>query len=339
MADISKGNLLRGQQYDPQDDLVTPFTEQVVNHAPGAGPVALGNARTEIVPEDAAASRVRVYSPPTSTLDSYVLSYPTTVNLSGAFPDVLSSITTTYNTSGGDGMHTNTGHGVAAGSNPSLSLSADTRSQATTSVMPDVIINITQKWAQNVPAIVYLFYINSSATMSSILTRLTSLAGSTVSAWPKFNPVAHTLTLKGQQMTVSVEGNVQQHIAVQGSDVTYTDGTGSGRSTDAGVTIRSVRIPPTIHGAITISSASSGTVTNEASAEADRSSGTGWPAMTTGTLTATTSVVGSVSPSSLSATTPASIPTTGLYLQDVIAEPYKWGRARVRATVVNFADL
>jgi hypothetical protein len=319
---------LRGQQYDPTDDFIVPYTEQMYGREAAETLLDTSPARTDVAPHDGNANRVRVYTAP-ATLATYSLSYPGTANIN--LPDVLESVTVTYNAS------RDNGDGGSIGTNASLSLSLSSKSQSSVSILPDVQVNIRQVWSSNIPVMHYVFYVTGNVTQAAVLSRLTTLAAASVSAWPVFRPVSHTITAKGQSASVSADAEVQQHSSL-GNTTTLTYGIGTGFSFDLGVTIRSIRIPPTIHGPITIETPSMSDIAS-ASASASWPGGTNWPARSAAIDAQTQTIVGSVTPFNLSATSPSSIPTSGLYLLQTNSDPWKYGYTRVYATVVDFANI
>lgn len=329
---MSDGRLLHGQLYDPNEDMIIPYTEQM-RDKPSADQ-ALGDARTEITPNDRDSSVVKVFGDPTN-IDTYSINFPGTVNIN--LPDVLESVSVTFNQTKGEGNSVEEGDGASVGSSASLSLALGARAQASTSMIPDVNPVIKQYWGSNVPCQHYLFYEEGNPTAASIITRLNALTGGTVNSWPMFKPVAHTFTCFGQEMSLSVEANVKQYVAISGGDTTHTWGVGTGENYSTGASVRSVRIPPTIHDAITISVP---TLSDTISATAQSSwpAGTNWPAQDSGVVTLSSGTLSAtVTPTSLAATSPASIPTSGLYLYETRVDPWKYGFCRIYATVVDFS--
>lgn len=334
-----KGKLRRGQLFDQEDNLVIPYSEQIVNtDNPQAQECEQqGDTATEITPEDAQSYRVRVFDLPTEALDAYSLSVPATTDLD--LPDELLSIATTFNNAFGAGSHDQDGDGVSISSSPSLNLALNSKANASASVMPDIQPVIRQKWARNVPCMHYFFYINGDYDMADVLTRLGTITGSTVNAWPKFQPRIAVFTLKGETFNISVDADVQQYASLRAGEVsvTYTWGEGEGVSREVSTTTKTVVIPPTIHGAITLTP-NTDSAAGAASASSGWSAATNWPARSAAS-SATATANASITPTSLAATSPAAIPTSGLYLHRLRSESYKWGYNRVFAEVVDFADV
>lgn len=334
------GQLLNGQLYLPEDDLEVPFTEQM--RYKDTADAMIGDAKTEITPQDAASSQVRVYDYEaiSDALDAYFVSFPGTVNVD--LPDILEAITVTYNKSIENGRYTERGEGFSNGTYINMSLASSGTAEGSASVLPDVQLSYRQIWGRNIPCTHYLFYHAGNITRAQVLTRLSSLAGSTVSEWPVFKPAAHTITLNGQQVQVSSRANVQQRLSQttgESGNTTFTKAVGAGTSRGGGVTIRTVRIPPMIHKQLTISNPRD-QAQCVAYAAAGWPEGTNWPKLISQPPPLLGLVKASVTPTSFPATSPSSIPTSGLYLMDTNVNLYKWGYNRVHAIVldaVNFA--
>ncbi len=415
------GKLLYGQRYDETTDIIASYTQQMVTVANIAA--VLGDARTDVTPNDGHSSLVRIWTQPTIA-DSVFLAFPTTVNLN--LPDVLTAVAITYNKTRGSGASKREVGGVIwVGVSGGMNLNPTASATGSGSIIPDADVSISQTWAQNIPAVTYLFYIaGTSISTSDIVTRLrilltvpatsvvaglvttssahnlslnqpfsflTVVGGSggitalttyyvktiptsttftysataggsglsghaatsgtvspIVSSWPIFKPVSHTLTLKGEQLSLQVgaQAELQYNWGPTNNSTSIMPFAGSDAYTysrELGNSIRSVRIPPTIHPAITFTGLTSDTIddiTVEAVAEIPAITGSGGApsfSVLTNSQDDTGEIFGSVTPTSLSATSGQStIPTAGLYILDSQAEPYKYGTNRVRVTLVNF---
>jgi hypothetical protein len=331
MSDIRKeGETLKGQEYDPgPGEFVTKFTQKQKRQANADTLVDAGTARTEITPVDAQGSLVRVYSPPTTAIEAYIDSFHGRANI--PLPPILLGFTIIWETSTGEGEHSETGYGTTISTALSLSLSA--RAQGSAAIIPDVQpIWGREPWGQNYPVTHYLFFL-ATATEANILTRLNTATGSTVTNLPSFNPVSITLTATGRRMSASAEANIQQ----TASDNTFIKGTGSGTSREVGMIVKTIRIPPSLHAAISLGTTTQ-SATYSAVAQVSWPAGTNWLALgqsqpISGAIQAT------VTPGSIPATTPSALPTSGLYLVDCNVEPWRYGYKKVLATVFNFANL
>lgn len=418
---IADGKLHNGQLYDKVTDLTQGYTQQDMDSR--QSDALLDQARTEITPIDIRQARVKVFEVPAG-IDTTFLSFVGTTNL--ALPNVLNSITVSYNSSFANGSSIkDAGVAVSAGTHGGIRISADASAQSAANIIPDIQYDIQQKWANNVPVSKYLFYLSGSVTLAAILTRLRSvvllktvtsvvagvvtcashglsvsqsfqfvslvggaggiaidttyfvksvttntftyaatLGGSTivahsatsgtlapvVSGWPSFNPVSHTITLNGSQ--VSFQQSAEARLACDWSsdNLSYSfyptaGGTAEGRSADVGVTVRSVQLPACIHAAISITNnTSSATALTVVSARLPQVTGQGDAPSFAAIVNSPTPMIGvanaSVSPTSLAATTgETAIPTYNLYIKDIIAEQYAFGYSRVYVEIINFADL
>lgn len=324
-----------GQQLNRETGIPEPFTEEDTQVAL-AFPL-VGNSDVEITPTDRNSSLVRTYTVPTAD----ILAFSRTFVETGAIdlPDTLTSPTAVYETHSGEGASSETATGASVGTNPNLSLSISSSAQSSAGLIPDLQILVKPNSRSVKPLTKVLFYSVEGDTMADILTRLTAIVGATVSLWPDFDgskmPIA--FTLKGQQASISANATVKESISAGTTD-TYIQSTGTGDSYSLGSSIKTVNIPPTIHGALTIASATD-TLSIDATAEAIMDSGPGWNALSA-SETASATVSASVSPSSVSATTIASIPASGIYLYRLSGElsPYA-GYATEYAVLFNFADL
>lgn len=419
---VDNGETMQGQRYDEERDIVIAYTETMKYE--GNADSDIGTARTDVIPNDAHSSKVRTWTQPSLAATVY-LETPTTVNLN--LPDVLTAApTVVYSKAAGAGSDVReVGAAAWVGASGGMSLNPTSRSNASASIVPDVQLEITQVWSQNVPARSFLFYLAGNITAADVLSRLTTILTLTVSSvvagvvttsavhglsvgqqfkfitlvggaggiatattyyvlttpttttftyaasaggaalsghsatsgtmapsvleWPRFKPVAHTLTLKGEQVSVSVTAEANFQYRWSDSDVSYayspTSGSpniSEGYSQEASTNVRTVRIPPTIHGALTITGATdTQAVTADAEAEIPAIAGTGGAPTFSGGITAsitkTSTANAAVTPTSLSATSGfTAIPTASLYLLDVQAQPYRYGLNQVRATLVNF---
>lgn len=343
----SSGVKRDGQHFDSKQNRIEQFTEQMMEIAQAKA--LQGNANTEIIPQSKLQALVRVYTPPTADILAYVDSVPGTVNLQ--FPDVLTGITVTFNKTEGDGFKTHpAGTAASAGRSGGISVSPSSTAQGSATIMPDVQIDIAQVWSQNVPVVHYGFYMLVGSSIAQILARLTTIAGAAVTAWPVFRPMAHTLTLKGQQKSLTQSADSLQSNNWSTDEVgaivtqSFVSNTATGASREGGNTIRSVRIPPTIHALITISGATSTattttTVTADIPAAVTSGAAPAFPAVVNEPTPLTETATASVSPTSLAATIPSAIPTSGIRLLDLSPIGSEWGYTFLKATVFDFANL
>lgn len=352
---MGDGAILSGQLFEPGDNLIIPFTKQVKDYT---GPDTLrvtgneGDAGTEISVRDRAAAEVTIYDLTAihAALDSLYYSYADTADI--ALPDILTGIEVSYNKTSASGVDShpasqmdffsiNTAGGTANGTyNPSAS------SEGSAAILPSLVFNVKETWSQNVPVTVYLFYMVRGASDAAILTRLTALAGASVLAWPTFRPVAHTFSLKGMQVSVRASADSRASLSLSPTSYDRLRQWGSSYSGQVGVSNDTVRIPSTLHGALTITTA---TDSLNATAAADASTpaisgtmnGVGFSvaAISNVAAVATATASASVTPTSLAATSPAALPVSGLYRYRNNGQPFKFGYDVYRAIVFNFASV
>jgi hypothetical protein len=347
----SDGEILKGQEYDPQTDLILGFTQQVQNFERGEEAAGVGEARTEVTPIDASASQVRTFDALTQG-DVDELALTLFDNVSFSLPDTLVSVTGYYTTAAADADATETGNGHSTGTTGSLSLSLSSSSQGSAAIAGEVYYKIlpTSNWAVDVPATVYLFYMADTSTRAQIMTKLAALVGGAVNAWPVFKPEPVTLFVLSQQVDLSARATASQSASVSSGGTQRMQSEGTSVSKSLGVQLKTITLPPTIHGAITI--ANSATVQQAvevtASAAITRSGAgwldaTMWPARTVTTspspveAIAAASVLSSSFNDSIAATAGlTSIPTSGKYAR-LQVQPWKYGYFQIRAEVIDFS--
>lgn len=335
------GETQKGLKYDEEGNIVIPFTQYMARR-PGADTVCDAlTAATEVVPNDRQSALVRTYTAPTTAqFRAAARIYSDTADIQ--LPDVLESITVTFNQNKGEGNHAENGGGISAGQTGNLTLSLNSRAQSSIAILPDIQPNIKRYYTRNLSVTKVLFYMTgASITQAAMLTELGVILGSTVLAWPVFRPVAHTLTLNGFQLSLSADADVQQHVSWNSSNVTRSYGQGTGKSYDAGVSVKTVRLPETIHGAISLATP---TKTDKLKVKAEAgwtSEGTAanWPLINSVSDIESAELTAFITPGTLAATSPAAIPTSGLYLYESPSALWKYGATRFLATIVDFSTI
>lgn len=321
--------LLHGQDYDEKFDVILPFTQQDTP----AG-TDLGNPRTKIIPKDVWRQEERVIniSDIAAVLDTYVMQFPGTRSLS--LPPVLVSVNSIIEQHSGDGDTATpfffgqwTTHGA-------YSVPIRSEGQASAAIVAKVMPIISQSHAERITTTHYLFFLPNPVTSSDVMTRLNTLVGSTVLAWPVFHLQSAAIFSVGQKTSLRVNAETHQSSggntgdgASEGSEVMV-----NAASREVGLLVESVHVPPCIHGNITIDGDTSGSQTITASADA-----------TLGGLvnsrTETETVNSSITTVGLGATDPTGIPNTGIYLIRADAEPFKYGYVSVHAEVFDASVL
>jgi hypothetical protein len=306
-------------------------------------------------------------------LEAYKLSFPSTVDID--LPDELVSVAVEWNSAGSNGTWATDAKGRSAyvgDAEVSLGLSESANAECGGSVQPEVIPVIRKRNGRDIPATSWFFYIKSSSlTLSAadLLTKLAELEGETVTQWPVFQPVSHTIVLKGQRgagrAQVSAAGSVSTSIGGGQERNNKEVSSGKGTSYDYSTSVGTVVLPPTIHGLINLTNTTPPSSTYTANCEV------GWVSSYTAATVATYSIAlpvpaetgpgdldpannaegtvseeatvvltGAVTPTSLAATTPAAIPVTGKYLVgSPRIEPYEHEWFRCQAFVVDASIL
>ena len=277
---------------------------------------------------------------PTSALQNYLLSFPVQIDLQ--LPNVLKNIEVVWSDQYSQGAFASDWSGSASGTK-SYSLSGSESGSATSSVSlkPELILNIEQPWGSDLTATSYYFFLKSSGnsvSSSMLLSRISGIVGETVKQWPTFKPVSHSIVLEGVSGAVKANVSAAASKSWQSENGYSQDATrGNGKEFDLGTSLNAITIPPTIHGQITISGGTSKTRSVSANAAVGWY-GNNFPTVQVASNLQTT-VSAKVSPTSLSATSPTAIPTTGKYIVKSSIEPYKWGWVRCAAVVIDASVL
>ena len=339
MAGNNDGKVLNGQRYFPEDGYVVAFTQQMKDFRDAT--TAVGTARTEITPVDAASSRIVTYAIPTTALATLYRSAPVTVNVQ--LPPVLVGVTVTYNVNAVEG-NGRTVYQLAhsSGTSGGLSFSPNASGRASLAILPDVSPEIREIYGQNVPATNYAFYMPDNSTKAQVLARLATICGTTVREWPVFKPVAHTIVVKGQEKSFTVSVAADHRDSWSTVNLSYSVDIRIEDSGTVGVTNKVVRLPACVHGDIFILNTSQSlSASAYAESQLPQINGTGgapsFQPITTRLTSPTISVTGSVSPAILPQTQGGGIPTSGLYLFDLNTQPDSWEHVRCTATVVDFS--
>lgn len=163
---------------------------------------------------------------------------------------------------------------------------------------------------------------------------------------PIWKPKMVIMSAFGQQGSVSVDAetnagvNWSDDFANYGAYFDY----GSGSSYKMGVNNRTMTIPPTIHGAISVAGLTFLNAQATVAADASTNAFTGTPgtliaAIPNATGTVTLTITGSVSPTTIAATSPPSVPTDGFYLAELNPQIHPDQLLLVHCGVVDFSQL
>lgn len=323
------GPILYGQEWDRGLDIPFPFIQQDI-----PANTQLGDFRKEITIIDSVKSRMRTVNPDILLLDSYIYSYPDKVNLNPYLPDVLEEVEGMIEKHQGDGEYDEDGFAALAGRG-GLSLSMRGTGQASASIIPEIIVRRRPPWAPNVPSVHHVIYMLLPFTDTDVLAQLNRLLGSSgpVLDWPDFNPVEETIRGVGRSLSLQVNATAQFSISLGSGGSGLSTSEGDGYSKEAGLTFKTVRIPPTIHGLINLD----GTLSDTESLTATASAIAAEPSVTA-SRTEMGEVVATITPTSLAATAgDTSIPTSGKRLLRTVPGAKKLGLMQLDCEVVDFS--
>lgn len=337
------GDLLHGQLFDKQEGVATPFTQQISNFNRGETSAHLGTANYEIIPIDDNACQEKHFDVSAAQALRATLAYSSPTFIQMDLPDVLTNLTVYYNRNDGTGADVHTGTGASVGDSWSFGMNLPGRASSSVSLIPDIFPVLERFDGQHVPATAYRFFYVGNPTQTTIIASLLSLFGATVNQLPLWKTETFTVSLFGQQISLSADVNAQQQASASDSNTTFTQSGGQGYSIQTGVSSSPRVIPPCLHGNITIPNPTLA-VTIDASASAGwTGTGTGafnavsnpFPTYGVTSTTPTKTATATVKPSVLAATSPAAVPLFGLYLADVRAEFYEVNEWLITAYVVN----
>lgn len=342
---MSDGKLLQGQEYDKRYSHLWPFTQQM-RDIPGAAE-QLGDGSTEVNPVDANASLVKVYDLEAiqAQLDAFKLVFPGKINLN--LPAELKSISVVTESQAADGSNNPMGDAAFTGTGfYQASLGSTSEVQASGASMSDLVFHWSEGTGENKLCTYFSCFVkiptDGILTRAAVLAKIKTLnsAWSTLSLdWPKFNPVAHTVVITGTSASIRVSAmadSFQRHEDT--ADLTTVKSDVS-KMMSRQVTVKSVNIPPCIHGAITIANAQPATTTIKANAS-NEVTGSIVPNVSAASGDVTATIGSKIEPLNLAATTgQATIPTTGCYVRELTVDVYNFGYAAVSGVVFDFADL
>jgi hypothetical protein len=275
---------------------------------------------------------------PTAALSSYLMSFPVQVDVQ--LPNVLRGISVIWSQDIAEGKYDSEWNGFSTGTSRSLSGSEKASAESSANIKPELVIDIEQPWGSDLSATAYYFFIkgnNNIISESLLLNKLTSIVGSTAQRWPSFRPVSHTIILQGGSAQVRADATGQASTTNNENTSTWDRLQGEGTSYSIATSLNAVTIPPTIHGAITISDAQSKQKQVKANCDVYWQ-GFNFPSINV-RAEAKHTLLADVNPKSLSATSPAAIPKTGKYVLKTEVVPYKWGWARCSAVVLDASVL
>lgn len=347
MADLDlnrPAELLHGQLHDKQFRVAIPFTQQDWNSKQGGGSPNLGNASAEVTVVDANATQDKIYDYSALDASKLALFWQNPGFISFQLPEELVGLTAVFSTSKGVGAGNSVPHAESRGSAWSVGVSATNHAGSSLDFIPDLQPDIKTHDSSNASCIECYFFTSGNTTLADILTKLSTELGASVLAWPKFKAKRRSFTLKGQSLTLTSSANVQLAGSASGSSSSVSDNAGYDYSIETKTTVRPLDYPPYLNGSLTITGTggtpwtASDTITVTAAASLT-GSGQLVGTVVGGTTVPTQTVTGLISPHTLSATSPAAVPTTGLYLKDITPQASDGDLFLQLAIVVDFAQF
>ena len=319
---------LSGADYDQTTDTTIPFTEYVSSSIPTtsceADPIGGGNV---VVKEYNVASY-------RAKLAKISLVFPTRSSIVGV-PPILKNFKVEWEFTDSSQGQIKSGEGVGSGNSGTISVSADTSSGATVSVVPKFIVEYEEVNTSNVPTTSYFFFLPYPVTLANILAKTNS------QQWPIFKPRAHVITANGQTVKKTLNINRRTAISWASESSSASIDLGNGQTTEIQNNLATIAIQPSL------CSGFSESIDEEKKAEisVELYSSVSLPNTVTGIGGVTNPVATGPRKETVTAnyttnynipaTTPANVPRSGKYLINSSVEPYKFGMAKVYAEVVD----
>lgn len=349
--------ILPFSRFNARLQLVESGTKQVV--AKGATATAYptgisGNNIIETREIDGYREEQIITAKPIAVVDAYKrVIYGNRTNVD--VPPQLESLNGIIDRDGGAGSYSENGSYSLTGSNGNASLQLHGSTQASASALPELTPVVRMPRTRNIPCVHVLLFVPNGTAEGTIRTALASAIGGgiTVQPWPDFRPQPITIR------TVGGKGSLQAQVSVSAHDSISTDYlgavkyNGTSRSKGAGIsyetsrTTRTIQIPETIHGSLSIAGdsdlwtdfyAAQGVINAGNAGYAD--SAAIIPTITAvrsrGIITIVSSTGGTTGTQSISAIDTSS----KLYLHRMLVEPdSEYDREKVFAELVDFADI
>jgi len=315
---------LKGSERVEALDVTIPWTQEYV--APPADPASDPNTIYQPINKDRSLKRTIVI--PTEVFTSFYRAFEFRGSLPPV-PPVLKSLVATWNIGNGTGSSNTTGWGTRT-SRGSYSVSDGGNANSSRSIRPNVTPVIEQVWTNNLPMKMHFFYLEDP-TEANILTYLGVKMSTTVNAWPVFKPKSVSVSLFGQSGNVQAQASVSVSKSSQSASASQSEGTGVSIQTMNDLLL----VSPCLHATLTVTNGGSSTVFITSSASGSISGEVNAFANSSQSV----AVSGATDAEGLSATTPADIPRSGIYLVDIKTEFFRQGYARVAAATINASVL
>lgn len=337
-----------GTEIDRRTGLAIPLTRQVLANGVTGG--ISGDTETEVQPVDGYRARKIIRSMPTAAVDAYFRGLHNNTNID--LPAELQSITFFSEPSGESGAYSEIGTYSIGGQNGSGGLSLKGNARCAAACSMEISFNVKEPRGDNVQCSHLLFYVANNATRATILSRLTTYMGTTVNEWPRWSPRGVTIVVKGSRISLALDLSATAHDSVvtdYNGVLKYAGGSrtsGYGRNYDIGLNTKTIRLPPTVHNALTFTNNGTTSGSDSSNSANGGSPFTAEGSMSTGAAGGfvNTGVLGVIAGATVAiqnagATAGATIiPTGGFYLHRLICEPDAvFNRTRVFAEIIDFS--
>lgn len=323
--------LLRGSRYNEELNAPVEVTQQMVN--PGEFFTTDPNVTFSSVNEDRSLRITEVV--PVAELESFLLGIPTRVNLD--IPAILESVSVIWTVDESIGAGEASGDGVNIAKNGgTISAEVQADGQGSFTSQPTVSTTVKTIVSKNLPATSFFFFakltdgVLSDGALAAALSRA---GGPTANPWPTFKPLTHQISTLGATVQASAKANVSQSKTetIDGIDA-QSKSQSKGFTASVNRTFNQINIGPVINAALQVENANQVTRIFAISSATAKLTGDFDVAETESSMA---QVGVFVSPLSLQATTPSSVPTSGHFIVDSSADLYKYGYIRCSATVLN----
>ncbi len=252
---------------------------------------------------------VSITSSPDAARDAYFVTLPTTASLPN-LPSVLTEVVVEWNTDSGIGSYESENSGFAAGTSYSLGASEQATANSSAGLIPSVRPVIKDYTGDSIPSETSFFYMKMPVSAGDILGRVGASAH-----WPVFKPKSVSIVCMGakKSLRATLNASASKHFSDDSNSEEIT--VGKGEDYDVSLTSNTENIRPTLHASIPLDDFAPPDGPIELTAHTSVEwTGTNFPTVDEDNDIDGVFVTGSVSPSSIPATTPTDIPHGGIYL-------------------------
>jgi len=325
--------ILKGSKYFPLLNKSIQYTEQFVDPPTSV----TGDALIEYVPINKDRTLKRVLSIPPD-LATYYKTTPKEIQIP-QLPRVLTGIAIVWNEAKEEGSQEATWSGASSGKRIGLSCNLNDITSGSVAATPELALTFASTRVGVLFGQSHCFYLAGSFTVADVLTYLTTKLGKTVSRWPVFHPQAHTIVCRGQKIDCTVRAQLASQKQEDGTNSSADVNTSKSSQFGVSMSNNTVYIPECLHDQIDFGQDAARITAMSVTATVSIPAEQYLPAATI-TKTDGSSLDCLVAPNLVTATTPISIPTTGIFLMGLgVEQSDEWGYTRVYAETLNAEDL